>query len=499
MQLTTGETGKAMMKIVNKVRHLESLNEILYCDRWHESPQDSFDYHNALGGTLSEISHDIVTGPTVAKLLQQAELEQLVTKGTEYEKGAYRFLHDKSFEAVKVPIQLQAESEKMDAIGQSVWQKAHKDNDLAAFLPIIKQQFEVKKELAQALNPAEAPYQVLVNRFDAEYTLAELDQLFAQLKPALFEILDKNQSMTKAEAQEILANDATKDTMDSLCQEVLHFMQVAPNKSKVYQVQHPVCVCVGPDDSRPSTNYQSGVFTAIQMLMHESGHGMYSYNSAKEVVDAGLWGGIEGAMHESQSQFYEKIVGGSQEFWTAFYPIVGHYIPKYQAIPFETFYRALHVVNVSPLRLEADEVTYNLHIVIRYEMERAYFEGKVPLEGLADLWKQKYQNYLGVTADTDTDGLLQDVHWGSGHIGYFQSYVLGIAYASQFYYALKKAVPDAFAELAKGNIKPINVWLKEHVHQYGQLYTSRQLLKKATDEDLNIQYLIDYLTERYAY
>ena len=202
-------------------------------------------------------------------------------------------------------------------------------------------------------------------------------------------------------------------------------------------------------------------------------------------------------MHESQSKFYENMVGRTKEFWTAFYPKLQEKIPKYRDVKLDDLLSALNKLIPGTNRLNADELTVDLHIILRYELERDYFEGKVTADTMDQAWNTKYKEYLGVEPKTHAEGVLQDVHWASGYIGYFQGYTLGEIYAALMRHKMLEDCPDAYEKLAQGDISVINQWLKEHVHQYGQTYSARETLIKATGEDVNIQYYIDYLRDKF--
>lgn len=496
--LTSGALGQQIIDQVNRLRYLDSLEQVVYCDRWHEMPPASFDYHNQLDGYLAQLRHEAVTAPAVATLLAAAKEADLPRTGTVYEQGAFRFLQHEQAEANRVPAALQTASANMDATGQRLWQEVHEAGDLTRWLPFVQEQFDVKTRWAQAAEPGVPVYEALVHRFDPEYSLAELDALFAQLKPAVRQLIAENHGMAPAEADEILTVDATPTQVQILCDKAQAMMQMDPAKTVNYRQEHPVSVSVGPDDARPSTTLAHGALFAVDCLMHESGHSRYNYGANDLVKQAGLWGGIDGALHESQSLFYQRVVGLSKEWWQAFYPEVQAVLPKYRQIAFSDFYAAKLALHIGPNRLDADELSYVMHIAVRYETERAYFSGQASVAELPAIWNTKYHDYLGVTPASPAEGIMADVHWGSGHIGYFQSYVLGIAYAAQFYHALRRDDPEAFPALAGGDMTRINAWLREHVHQFGQLFPPRELLRRATGEDLNPQYLIDYLKERHG-
>lgn len=482
--------------VVVKMRYLESIDNIIYCDKWHVCPKDGFSYEADVNAYLAEVRHDQLVNDNVAQLVAYFETADDSQYQNDIERGMVNYLTAKYKEAVQIPAQLQARLNKACSEGQLEWERCVHANDYESFKPVLKEAFDVQREIAQAIDPAKPVYQVLVNRFDKDFTLEEIDAIFEKLKEAIRDILAKTEESRAKIDTSVLKNDADKQTMMELVREVQDLLGFDWNKGVMYEVHHPVCTCNGPRDSRPSTNYYE-LFRSQLAAAHETGHGLYNYNGSDEVAAAGLWGGIDGAMHESQSKFYENMVGRTKEFWTAFYPKLQEKIPKYRDVKLDDLLCALNKPIPGTNRLNADELTVDLHIILRYELERDYFEGKISVDTMDQAWNAKYKEYLGVEPKTYSEGVLQDVHWASGYIGYFQGYTLGEIYAAQMRHKMLEDCPDAYEKLAQGDISVINQWLKEHVHQYGQTYSARQTLIKATGEDVNIQYYIDYLRDKF--
>ena len=406
-----------------------------------------------------------------------------------------RYLIGKYKEAVQIPASLQGELNQANADGQLAWGKCYEADDFESFKPVLKKQFDLQEKIATAINPDEKPYQVLVNRFDKDYRLEEIDAILAKIKDAVCEILNAVREEQSKIDDSILECEADHDTVLRIVKKAQEILGLDKDKSTLFEIHHPVCVCTGPRDSRPSTNCDE-LIHAILAVVHETGHGLYNYNANDEVAERGLWGGIEGAMHESQSRFYENHVGRTREFWENLYPYLQQEVSKYKEISLDTFLAALNKVKPGLIRLKADELTNTLHIIIRYEIEKEYFDGKLTVDTIEEAWNRKYQEYLGFTPKNHQEGILQDVHWASGCVGYFQGYALGDAYAAQFAHKLLTDCPDAFEKLGKGDSSVIGNWLKEHIHQYGQTYSAREMLKKATGEELNTGYYIEYLKEK---
>lgn len=494
--MATKEQMEKVKDIVVKLRYLECMDNIIYYDRWNNCPKDGFDYEGKVGAYLTELSNEKLTSKETKELVESLEGETAFDSDTD--KGMVRYLIGKYKEAVQIPASLQGELNQANADGQLAWGKCYEADDFESFKPVLKKQFDLQEKIATAINPDEKPYQVLVNRFDKDYRLEEIDAILAKIKDAVCEILNAVREEQSKIDDSILECEADHDTVLRIVKKAQEILGLDKDKSTLFEIHHPVCVCTGSRDSRPSTNCDE-LIHAILAVVHETGHGLYNYNANDEVAESGLWGGIEGAMHESQSRFYENHVGRTREFWENLYPYLQKEVPKYKEISLDTFLAALNKVKPGLIRLKADELTNTLHIIIRYEIEKEYFDGKLTVDTIEEAWNRKYQEYLGFTPKNHQEGILQDVHWASGCVGYFQGYALGDAYAAQFAHKLLADCPDAFEKLGKGDSSVIGNWLKEHIHQYGQTYSAREMLKKATGEELNTGYYIEYLKEKYLH
>lgn len=481
---------------VVKLRYLECMDNLIYCDRWHVCPPGGFAYQTNVGEYLAQLRSDHMVNDRVRGLVEYFAGYAPGDYASDLDRGMVRYLTEHYQEAVQIPAELMAQLNRANAEGQLAWEECYKNDDFQSFKPVLKQQFEVQRRIADAIDPNQPPYQVLVNRFDRGYTLDEIDRIFETLKPAVRQILEKAAPASAKVDASVLHSDLDKAAMQRLDRRLQELLGFDQNQGVTYEMHHPVCACVGPRDSRPSTNYGE-LFYNLVAIAHETGHGIYSYNSDDAVVEAGLWGGLDGAMHESQSKFYENLVLRSPQLWQAFYPDLQRENPHFADIPLAQVLQAFNRVKLGPRRLQADELTVPLHVIIRYELERDYFEGKLTVDQLEEAWNAKYKEFLGLEPANRQDGILQDVHWASGSVGYFQGYVLGDIYASQFRHKLMQDVPDAYDRLARGDIGGINGWLKEHVHRYGQTYGAKELLEKATGETMNIDYYIQHLREAF--
>jgi carboxypeptidase Taq len=262
---------------------------------------------------------------------------------------------------------------------------------------------------------------------------------------------------------------------------------------------HPFTTEFENKDVRITTNYNEHEFrTALFACIHEGGHAIYEQDIPDELKGTMLGTGVSMGIHESQSRFYENIIGRSRPFWAFFFPEAQKRFSQFSGISLDDFYRGVNDVKPSLIRIEADELTYSLHIIIRYEIEKAIFEDGADAEDLPALWNKKYKEYLGVEPQNDAEGILQDVHWADGNFGYFPSYALGNLYGAQFLSVMKKDAPDLDNRIERGDLDIIHSWLKEHIHKYGSVYKPETLIKMVTGEELNAAYYIDYINKKFS-
>jgi carboxypeptidase Taq len=267
---------------------------------------------------------------------------------------------------------------------------------------------------------------------------------------------------------------------------------------RVDETEHPFTSgCY--DDVRITTHYHLNNFTSSMFsVLHETGHAIYEHNINTDWKYQPIGSTCSYGIHESQSRFYENLIGRSREFWTSFLPQVKVAAPMLEGVGVDDYVRAINRVERSKIRIEADEVTYSIHIIIRFEIERDLFEGKISIDELPVVWNQKYADYLGVKVENDSEGLMQDTHWASGLYGYFPSYALGNIYDGQIIAAITKAIPDWRHQLTQGNLQNVNTWLKQNIHSKGDLYDPEELIELATGSTLNANAFLAYLTEKYG-
>lgn len=400
--------------------------------------------------------------------------------------------------AKKLPDDFVRELAETTARAHSVWVEARQTNNFKLFLPWLEKIVKLKQREAKYVGYKDSPYDALIDEYEPGMTASEAAKILNDLKDFLVPFIkqlkqDKSSNTKKLTGKFPIAE---QEAFNAILVKQIGFDLEA---GRLDTTVHPFASGLHPYDVRITTRYkEDDVLYSIGSTIHEAGHGLYEQGLPSEHFGTPLAESISLGIHESQSRLWENIIGKSLPFWKHFYPKLQKSFPKpFAKLPLADFYQTLNQVRPSLIRTEADEVTYNLHIIIRFEIEKEMIEGSIDLKDLPKIWRAKVKQYLGIDVPNDSLGVLQDVHWSSGGIGYFPTYSFGNLYATQFYSAMKKALPDIEKQIAKGQFGAIREWLRKNIHAHGKTYTAAALVKKVTGEDLNSRYFADYLKKKY--
>ena len=490
------ERKAALAEIYRLSGYYNSIGGILGIDQWGGLPDKGVPYRLEVSDFLNDQKRALYFTPEADELASYYKAHPVGEN--DIETAQIRgFLKQRSFYQ-DVPKKLFDEFNCKRVESMTAWKQAREAQDFAIFKPYMKDVFELRKQTALALRPGEDPFATLVDLTDEGLNIDDISAEFLKLRRGIVEIRRKIEESGVAIDNSFLKQEQNAEDMmtfaKSLAREVGYRDDMGGYNEKVI---HAFCSTVGPRDSRISTA-KHGKPSLMTTILHESGHAMYGYSSNDAVADAGLYGGISGGFHEGQARFIENFIGRSREYIHHIYPRLMETFPAYAAVSEDEFYRGLNKVASTCKRTEADEVTYNLHVIIRFELERDYFAGKLTIDEMRDAWNDKYEEYLGIRPQNDTEGILQDMHWTGSWIGYFQSYALGNIYDGMIYNAIRKDLPN-FAELVeKGEFAPIISWLTENIWQYGRSVTTMDLLNKFSDRGLDAQPLLDYLDDKFG-
>lgn len=377
-----------------------------------------------------------------------------------------------------------------------VWHTAKETNDFTMFLPYLERIFETQKRFAALCGPEMDPYDYWLNEYEDGLNMQRCDAFFSALRERLVPLIKKVSEKPQVDAT-CLLGDFTDDAQEKLALALMEKMGLDLKHVGLGTTEHPFTTSLGSHlDERITTNYNKNDFSAsLFSVIHEGGHALYDTGSSDDLAYTCLDGGLYMSIHESQSRFYENLIGRSRAFVASITPLIHEYLPQTQQYTADDFFRALNKVQPSLIRTESDEVTYCLHVMVRYDLEKALMHGELEVKDLPAAWNRLYKEYLGVDVPDDTRGVLQDCHWSGGMIGYFPSYALGSAYGAQFMKKMRESVPvDACLE--KGDLATLNAWNREHIWQYGGLKKANELLRDVLHEEFDPNVYLDYLEEK---
>jgi len=406
----------------------------------------------------------------------------------------------KNYEEIKnIPQDRYKEFTIAASLSGSAWEEAKEKNDFKIYEPHLKKMVEFCREFAEYYGYKENKYDALLNLYEPEMTVRKLDVVFGELKNGIKEILDIVQSSNKNINRDFLNNTFPIDKQKELSHELLKIIKFDKEAGRLDESMHPFTINFGNKDVRVTTHYyENDLMSNIFSVIHEGGHGLYEQHIDDKLIGTGLAEGVSMGIHESQSRFYENIIGRSKSFLSVILPIVKEKFPEQMNdVGVEQFYEAVNYVEPSLIRVDADELTYSLHVIIRYEIEKQLINGEIEVEDLPQIWNEKYKEYLGVEPQNDSEGVLQDMHWSDGSFGYFPSYALGNIYGGMFLHSLLKDNESAIDDLKNGDTSYIGDWLEKKIHQYGCMYNPNELIKMVTGEELTTKYFIDYLKRKY--
>jgi carboxypeptidase Taq len=488
--------------VLAKSREISDLRALLALAAWDQNtalPEGAGEVRGEQLATLQGLIHERWVDQRFGE--QVAGLTEAVSKSsyTDADRGLLREVTRERDHATKLPRGLVEEMARVESSAFEAWKKARATNDFALFAPWLARTIALQREVADRFGYKETRYDALLDLYEPGMTASRVDALFSAVRETSLRMLRRIQdSGTDVDASLLEGSFAPERQMD-LARVILQRMGYDFARGGLAQSPHPFTTDFGsPYDVRLTVRPDERfVDSSILAAIHEGGHALYEQGSALALARTPLAGGASMGAHESQSRLWENAIGRSEAFWQGQFDAMRAAFPeRYTDAQPAAFARALNRVKPSLIRIEADEVTYNLHIIIRFEMEKAMVNGEVAIESLPRMWNQKYKDYLGIEPPTDSDGILQDIHWTSG-FGYFPTYTLGNLYAAQIYAALRRAYPDMDARLASGDTAFALDWLRERMYQFGKTYEPETLISIVTGERPNPAYFAEYLARKF--
>jgi carboxypeptidase Taq len=399
----------------------------------------------------------------------------------------------------KLPRKLVEELARTSVLGQSAWEQARRENSFAQFQPWLEKTYELKRQQAEALGYLQSAYDALLDDYEPEALTDEVGRVLAELREQLVPLVGAIGNSSRRADTQLLKRTFPIAVQESFGKQAAAEIGFDFARGRLDVTAHPFCSTLGPHDCRITTRYDEHYFNgAFFGILHEAGHGIYEQGLPPDRFGLPLGEAISLGIHESQSRSWENLVGRSRAFWQHFYPVAQERFPALGGASLDQFYFAVNDVRPSLIRVEADEATYNLHILIRFEMEQDLLSGDLQAADAPAAWNEKYRQYLGIVPDSDADGILQDVHWSAGLVGYFPTYTLGNLYASQFFAKADEELGGLHSQFARGEFQPLKNWLREKIHRHGQRYSSAELVKRVTGQELSSGPLLAHLRAKYG-
>jgi len=482
---------------MQKIADVERAAAVLNWDKEVNNPKKGAAVRARQVATLSGIAHDLLTDQAFGDLLLKLQ-EQSSELGVKEARNIALTL-EKYNKIKKLSREFVERKSKVTSTTYDAWIKARAANDYGLYRDALKETIDIKREEASLLGWEAHPYDALLDIYEPGYTSAQLDTLFTDVKKQLVDFAAKIRAQAQVQ-DDFLYKFFPKQKQWDFGLYALKNMGYDFEAGQQDISTHPFTTSFGPTDVRVTTRIDEHNFANMTWsCIHEGGHALYEQGLQMEEYGLPLGEAISLGIHESQSRLWENNVGRSLAYWTAHYAKLQEAFPaNLKAVELGTFYKGINKIEPNLIRTEADEIHYHFHVLIRYEIEKALLEGSIEVDQLDQIWNEKYKAYLGVEVPDATQGILQDIHWAFGLIGYFPTYSLGSFYAAQFYRQAAKDIPGLEEQIRQGDNKNLLQWLREHIHVHGRQYSANELCERITGEQLNFQYFMDYAKGKYG-
>lgn len=450
---------------------------------------------------LAGLSHEKFVHPSVGDLIRQVEESDLMSDAESIVTANMREIRHDYDKRTKLPKKLVEEMTRVTTLAQGEWGRARKNSDFKAFLPRLEEVIGLVRQSAEAYGYEGEPYNALLDIYEPGAKTEEVAVVFAELRKDIVELLGRIKDAPKKPNESIVERNYPVEKQKLFSEAVAAAIGFDFNAGRLDVTTHPFCAGFGPGDTRITTRYNPHrINDALFGTMHESGHALYEMGiDKKKHFGMPMSEATSLGIHESQSRMWENQVGRSKEFWTYFFPQAQRIFREALSdVTLDEFYGAINTVKPSYIRVEADEATYNLHIMLRFEMERAIVKGDLKVKDLPGEWNSRFKEYFGMEVDKDSNGVLQDVHWSAGLIGYFPTYCLGNLYSAQFFAKVREEKPDLMEQFSRGEFGGLLSWLRTNIHQHGRRFRAVKLCEKVTGKPLSHKPLMDYMNKKYG-
>lgn len=485
---------------LNELSDLEAAQSLLGWDQVVNMPPAGAETRAVQMATLSKVIHGRLTSDRLANLLAEARQGLDGAAPHSFEAGLVRATERLYALATRVPTDLVAEMTRLQGLSQTKWAEARAQQDYDHFKPWLAQLLDLTRQQAEHLGYDDHPYDALLDLYEPEMRAAEVETLFKPLREGLIEVVRLSAERETAVDASFLFGKVPRPAQEELGREVAAALGFDFDRGRLDTAVHPFATGVTIQDVRLTTRYDEHFFaSALFGTMHETGHGLYEQGFDPRFRRTPLANASSLGFHESQSRLWENFLGRSLPFWQHFYPRLKALAPdQFERVDVQHFYRAINRVKPTLIRVEADEVTYNLHIMLRFELEKALLTDDLSVDELPGAWDDLMESYLGVRPDNAATGVLQDIHWSIGLYGYFPTYALGNLLAAQLFARMRNENPDFDEQVAGGDFVPFLSWMREHVQRHGALYTPQELAVRATGSPIGTDAYLAYIRGKYG-
>jgi carboxypeptidase Taq len=445
--------------------------------------------------TLGRLVHERFVDDEVGRLLDAADPLVESEPYDADERSLVRVTRRDWEKARRVPAELRAEMTLHAARGHQAWIEARRDDDFASFIPILRTNIELKRRYIECFDWSDSPYTPLLDDYEPGMLTTEVREVFATLRPALTELVEAAPDVDAS----FLEGDFAVDDQRAFVERVVATLGFDDGAWRIDPTAHPFCTSFTNRDVRLTTRHRPHDLESVWSTLHEAGHGLYAHGIADSLLRSPLANAPSLGLNESQSRTWENLVGRSAPFWEHWYGPLQESFPALRDVELEAFVRAINRAEPGLIRVDADETTYSLHIILRFELEQELIEGTVALEELPEIWNARMKEFLGIDVPSNADGVLQDVHWSGGGIGYFPTYALGNVISLQLWDVVVRALPDLDAQLAAGELLPLSDWLRDNLYSLGRKLTPRETIERLTGSpEIDPEPYLAYLRDKAA-
>jgi carboxypeptidase Taq len=476
---------------------LVAMRSLLSWDQQTVMPPKGASGRIAAMRTIGQIAHRMFTDDETGRLLEAAESEMANGASSEIDAALVAVTRYDRDRALRVPPSLVSEMAEAAGEGYEVWKVARRESDFTRFQPVLERNLQLRVQLAECYGYSDSPYDALLGIYERDRRTEEVRRIFATLVPRLRPLVERV-SESRDEPPGILRQQYPLQAQHEAGLEILRMLGYDANSWRIDTTVHPFASSIGLSDIRLTTRFdKNDLADSLLSSIHEFGHGLYEAQVDPALDRTPLASGCSMTLHESQSRFWENMIGRSRPFWGLALPVLQRHFPEQLGnADSETLFRAVNQMQPSLIRIESDELTYGFHIILRFELEVDLIEGRLAVSDLPEAWNSRMKEYLGIDVPSDRQGVLQDVHWSEGGIGYFPTYLLGSVLSAQIWNRMSEDLPEMEVAIAEGSFAAIRDWQREHIHRFGRMYTPVETIERAVGGPLDPEPYLDYMEKK---